>query len=194
MRVMQNPMRIPASKMFPVTFPAACKPGETLKVGDRFQLLVSEAGQQGFGPLQESGVVPEGAYFEAVVQAVGNADTGAMRGRSAAVFSISFYVMPHPDKGDDWELAIPVKAVVTQEPENQRFDGSDASADFARVAASIGQLSAGIDGFFTAEAFATLLSKFGVAALGQDQSTLCSMGDVQAHTPGFVQIREDAIF
>lgn len=192
MKLIPNAQRIPKGHFFPAEFDAHLV-ATSLKVGDLFSVSVAhDVDQATFGPLQEGAMINNAGYFECKVEQVEQANTA---NRNGCIFSVQYYVVPHPNGENDLEMAIPIKAVLVSQPTNNQLDPKEKSDEFARIAASIGQLSGGVENYFNFDAAATLLSKFGVDAIGQDQSNLCAFsGEVKKFTPCFVRITDDAVF
>jgi hypothetical protein len=92
-------------------------------------------------------------------------------------------------------MAIPVKAVVVREMRDERPDFRSREMDNERVWSAVGQMTAGVEGYFTAGAASVLLSKLNNIYIGKDQSAQCYfMGQIKKQTPCFVRIDEDAVF
>lgn len=191
--VMDSPQRIAKDTFYPVRFSAYLDPKD-LKEGMVFGIEADEDDIPNFGPMQEGGGISQGLWFEAKVLHVKQGAPSNPRDKGGVIYEVMYLVMPHPNGREDSELAIPIKAVTVSEIRNDRFDPRDGEQDAERLASSIGQLVAGIDGYFTAGAAQIVISKL-AALMGNDQSPKCYFrGLIKKDKECFVRIDEDAIF
>lgn len=194
MRMMDRPQRVPQGRIYAANF-SAFLDAATLSPGDVFGISGDTApGGSRFGPVQEGGGIPQDVWFEVRVLAVKRPDVDRPAERSEVLFAIEHMVFPHPDGAADHELAIPIKAVVVEEPRDDRPDSQRSEQEHERVSSAIGQMVFGVPGYFYGGAASVLVSKVGDFA-GTDTSTHCVFfGQIKDNTPCFVRIDEDAVF
>lgn len=103
--------------------------------------------------------------------------------------------MPHPNGKPDHELAIPINAVVLEQPTDERPDLQSLAHESSRLAGSASQLGGGIDSQSHFEALMAVGTKAFVPMIGQDKSTVCILQkEIKQHTPCYVRINDNAVF
>ncbi|MCC6508363.1 MAG: hypothetical protein IT423_04600 [Pirellulaceae bacterium] len=185
-RVMRDPRRLPAGRMFPAEFDARLHSAQ-LKVGDLFSVSVIQDDAPQFGPIMEGGGLNiQGSYFECIVE---EADELQCK------FKVQYFVMPHPNGKPDHELAIPINAVVLPQPTDERPDLQSQAHEAGQLAGAFGQVGGGIEPNFLAEAAMKLSTKYLKPMIGQDESTVCILqNEIKQHTPCYVRINDNAVF
>lgn len=194
MRTMNNPQRIAKGEFFSAAFSAYLDP-RTLTRGTLFGIAVNADRHANFGPMQEGGGgISQGAWFEAEVLEVRPPAPSNAKDRGGVMYQLNYLVMPHPSGDPDQELAIPIVGVTVAEIRDDRPDFRSSDQDAERLASAIGQLGAGIEGYFTAGAMQVVGSKLS-NMVGTDQSAKCYfLGPIKRDTPCYVRIDEDAIY